>query len=160
MKSLLSCCVTCEGTPRWIEIDHASFFRVGAGSAANCAGKASPVRVLVGDSHLIHELVLKVDALQPHSVLLAAGLVSLGYAGMLLVEDIGLWLELTWAAYLTVLSTSLLLPFEQYEVIEQLSMLRVGVLLLNLVIVLYLVSPLERHTSRSRAQLPRQDSVV
>src|SRR5712691_11333055 len=38
---------------------------------------------LNADSRLIHELVLKVDALQPHSVLLA-GLVSLGYAAMLL----------------------------------------------------------------------------
>ena len=105
---------------------------------------------LNADSRLIHALVLKVDALQPHSVLLA-GLVSLGYAGMLLVEGIGLWLELTWAAYLTVVSTSLLLPFELYEVIEQVSMLRVGVLLVNLVIVFYLVSQLKRHTFHSRA---------
>ena len=105
---------------------------------------------LNADSRLIHALVLKVDALQPHTVLLA-GLVSLGYAGMLLVEGIGLWLEFTWAAYLTVVSTSLLLPFELYEVIEQVSMLRVGVLLLNLVIVFYLVSQLKRHTFHSRA---------
>ena len=105
---------------------------------------------LNADSRLIHALVLKVDALQPHTVLLA-GLVSLGYAGMLLVEGIGLWLELPWAAYLTVVSTSLLLPFELYEVIEQVSMLRVGVLLLNLVIVFYLVSQLKWHTFHSRA---------
>jgi uncharacterized membrane protein (DUF2068 family) len=111
------------------------------------------------DSRLIHVLVLKVDALQPHTVLLA-GLVSLGYAGMLLVEGIGLWLEFTWAAYLTVVSTSLLLPFELYEVIEQVSMLRVGVLLLNLVIVFYLVSQLKRHTFHSRAPLPKHDSVA
>jgi len=94
------------------------------------------------------------------SSVLLAGLVSLGYAGMLLVEGIGLWLEFTWAAYLTVVSTSLLLPFELYEVIEQVSMLRVGVLLLNLVIVFYLVSQLKRHTLRSRAHLPRHDSVA
>jgi len=62
------------------------------------------------------------------SSVLLAGLVSLGYAAMLLAEGIGLWLELTWAAYLTVVSTSLLLPFELYEVIERVSMLRVGVL--------------------------------
>ncbi len=109
-------------------------------------------------SRIVHALVLKVDALQPHSVLLA-GFVSLGYAAMLLVEGIGLWLELTWAAYLTVVSTSLLLPFELYEVIEQVSMLRVGVLLLNLVIVFYLVSQLKRHTFRSRGHLPGHDSV-
>jgi uncharacterized membrane protein (DUF2068 family) len=69
---------------------------------------------------------------------------------MLLVEGIGLWLEFTWAAYLTVVSTSLLLPFELYEVIEQVSILRIGVLLLNLVIVAYLVSQLRRHTLRAR----------
>ena len=108
---------------------------------------------LNADSRLIHALVLKIDALQPNSVLLAA-LVSLGYAGMLLVEGIGLWLELTWAAYLTVVSTSLLLPFELYEVIEQVSVLRIGVLLLNLAIVAYLVSQLRRHTLRSRTSRP------
>ncbi len=100
---------------------------------------------LNADSRIIHALVLKVDALQPHSVLVAA-LVSLGYAGMLLLEGVGLWLERSWAAYLTVISTSLLLPFELYEVIERVSMLRVGVLVLNLVIVLYLLVQLKRHT--------------
>ena len=73
---------------------------------------------LNADSRIIHALVLKVDALQPHSVLVVA-LVSLGYAGMLLLEGVGLWLERSWAAYLTVISTSLLLPFELYEVIDR-----------------------------------------
>ena len=107
---------------------------------------------LNADSRFIHALVLKVDALQPNSVLLA-GLISLGYAGMLLVEGIGLWMELTWAAYLTVVSTGLLLPFEIYEVVEQVSMLRIGVLLLNLVIVVYLISQLKRHTLRAKTHL-------
>ena len=114
---------------------------------------------LNADSRLIHELVLKVDALQPHSVLLA-GFVSLSYAAMLLVEGIGLWLEFTWAAYLTVVSTSLLLPFELYEVIEQVSIVRVGVLLLNLVIVLYLITQLKQHTFRAQEKLPRHDSIA
>jgi uncharacterized membrane protein (DUF2068 family) len=108
---------------------------------------------LNADSRIIHALVLKVDALQPHTVLVA-GLVSLGYAGLLLLEGIGLWLERSWAAYLTVISTSLLLPFELYEVIDRVSTLRVGVLILNLVIVLYLVSQLKRHALRSRAPVP------
>jgi uncharacterized membrane protein (DUF2068 family) len=114
---------------------------------------------LNADSRLIHALVLKVDALQPHSVLVA-GFVSLGYAGMLLAEGIGLWLEFTWAAYLTVVSTSLLLPFELYEVIAQVTIPRVILLLLNLIIVFYLVSQLKRHTLRSRAHLPRHDSIA
>lgn len=61
---------------------------------------------LNADSRIIHALVLKVDALQPHSVLVA-GLVSPGYAAMLLLEGVRLWLERSWAAYLTVISTSL-----------------------------------------------------
>ncbi|MCP9451916.1 MAG: DUF2127 domain-containing protein [Nitrospira sp.] len=100
---------------------------------------------LNADSRIIHALVLRIDALQPHSVLVAS-LVSLGYAGLFLVEGIGLWFERSWAAYLTVVSTSLFVPFEVYEVIERVSILRVGVLLLNLLIVLYLVVQLKRHT--------------
>lgn len=42
---------------------------------------------LNADSRIIHALVLKVDALQPHS-LLVAGLVSLSYIRMSLVEGV------------------------------------------------------------------------
>lgn len=105
---------------------------------------------LNADSRFIHSLVLKVDALQPHSVLIA-GLISLGYAGLMLVEGIGLWLEFFWAAYLTVVSTSLLIPLELYEIVEQVTLIRVGALLLNLVIVFYLISQLKQHRLRQRA---------
>ncbi len=104
---------------------------------------------LNADSRILHSLVLKVDALQPHNVLMMS-LVSLAYATLLLIEGVGLWFEFSWAAYLTVISTSLLLPFELYEVIERITAVRVGVLLLNLVIVLYLVYQLKHHSLRSR----------
>jgi len=106
---------------------------------------------LNADSRVIHALVLKVDALQPHS-LLVASLVSLGYAGLLLTEGIGLWLELSWAAYLTVVSTSLLIPVELYEIIVRVTWLRVGVLMLNLVIVAYLIVELKHRALRHRAR--------
>lgn len=79
-------------------------------------------------------------------VCLSWGVISLSYAGLLLIEGVGLWFEVSWAAYLTVISTSLLLPFEFYEVLQRVSALRIGVLLLNLVIVAYLVSQLKQHT--------------
>ena len=100
------------------------------------------------DSRILHSLALKVDALQPHSVL-TMGIVGLTYAGLLLTEGIGLWFEVSWAAYLTVISTSVFLPFELYEVIERVSAPRIGVLLVNLVIVLYLIKQLKQHTLRS-----------
>jgi uncharacterized membrane protein (DUF2068 family) len=107
---------------------------------------------LNADSRILHALVLKVDALQPHNVLVM-GAISLSYAGLLLIEGVGLWLEVSWAAYLTVISTSLLLPFELYEVSQHVSALRIGVFLLNLVIVVYLVFQLKQHTLHSSSKV-------
>lgn len=107
---------------------------------------------LNADSRALHALVLKVDALQPQNVL-TVGAVSLTYAGLLLTEGVGLWFERAWAAYLTVISTSLLIPFELYEIVQRITVLRIGVLLLNLLIVLYLISQLKHHTLRSRHSL-------
>ena len=52
----------------------------------------------------------------------------------------GLWCEVSWAAYLTAISTSLVLLFELYEVLQEALALQIVVLLLNLVIVVYRVS--------------------
>jgi len=102
------------------------------------------------DTRLVHALVLKVDALKPHSILIA-GLISLGYAALLLAEGIGLWLEVSWAAYLTVVSTSALVPFEVYELIERVTLTRIILLVVNLVIVLYLVKQLKQHSSKNQS---------
>ncbi|HJT21297.1 MAG TPA: DUF2127 domain-containing protein [Nitrospira sp.] len=102
------------------------------------------------DSRMIHALILKVDQLQPHTVLLA-GLIGLSYGAMLLVEGIGLWWERSWAAYLTVASTSLLLPFELYELVERITLLRLALFLVNVAIVWYLIVQLRRHTLGNRA---------
>ena len=103
---------------------------------------------LNADSHILHSLLLKVDALQPQSILLM-GVVSTVYAALLLTEAVGLWFERAWAAYLTVISTSLLIPFELYEVIKRITALRIGILVLNLVIVWYLIRQLKQHTLQS-----------
>ncbi|HKT36629.1 MAG TPA: DUF2127 domain-containing protein [Nitrospira sp.] len=100
-------------------------------------------------TRFMHALVLKVDALQPHSVLMA-GVISLGYAALLLTEGIGLWLQFSWAAYMTVVSTSALIPLEVYEIIERATVAKVILLIVNLLIVLYLIKQLRRHTLRRR----------
>jgi uncharacterized membrane protein (DUF2068 family) len=102
------------------------------------------------DSRAIHALILRVDELQPHTVLLA-GLTGLSYGVMLLVEGIGLWWERSWAAYLTVASTSLLLPVELYELVERITLFRLTLLLVNVLIVWYLIMQLRRHTLGNRA---------
>ncbi|MDE3042517.1 MAG: DUF2127 domain-containing protein [Nitrospirota bacterium] len=103
---------------------------------------------LDADFRILHALVLKVNARQLHSVLVM-GVISLSYAGLLLAQGVGLWLEASWPAYVTVISTSLLLPFEVYEVLQRVSALRIWVLLLNLAIVVYLISQLKQPTVHS-----------
>lgn len=92
-------------------------------------------------ARLIHSLLLKLTALTPHNAFLMAE-ASLLYAALLFVEGFGLWIEASWAAFLTVMSTSVFLPVEFYEVMRQVSVMHVVVLCVNLVIVGYLVARL------------------
>ncbi len=109
------------------------------------------------DSHVLHALILKVDALQPEAMLVMS-LVTIAYAALLLVEASGLWFERAWAGYLTVISTSLFLPFELFEVVKRVTVVRVIVLLLNFAIVVYLIRQLKGHTLQTRHDPPRTDS--
>ena len=52
------------------------------------------------------------------------------------------------AAYLTVVSTSALIPFEVYELIEGTTVPKIILLMVNVVIVLYLIKQLKQHTLR------------
>ncbi|BCA53603.1 membrane protein [Nitrospira sp. KM1] len=106
---------------------------------------------LNGDSRILHALVLRVDALQPHTVLMA-GVVSFIYATVLLIEGTGLWLEAWWAAYMTVVSTGLLIPFELYEIMERATTFRIVLLLVNIAVVVYLVHHVRRTVSMTEAR--------
>jgi len=66
------------------------------------------------------------------------------YAGLFLTEGIGLALRKRWAEYLTIVSTASLLPLEIYEIVKQVSALKIIVLLANIAIVVYLVMEVRR----------------
>ncbi|HSS11008.1 MAG TPA: DUF2127 domain-containing protein [Acidimicrobiales bacterium] len=70
------------------------------------------------------------------NVLIITGAV---YAVIEGIEAVGLWLEKRWAEYLTALATTGFLPFEIYELTKRVTVLRVGALLVNLAILIYLV---------------------
>jgi uncharacterized membrane protein (DUF2068 family) len=60
------------------------------------------------------------------------------YALLEAVEAVGLWRGLRWAAYLTFVATALLIPFEVYELSQQVSLLKAFTLTVNLAVVVYL----------------------
>ena len=102
---------------------------------------------LHGHSRLLHSLLLKVGVVPSHTLFLMA-YASLLYSVFLLIEGCGLWLEASWAGYMAVISTSVFLPVEFYDVLKQVSVMHVTILLLNVVILGYLVAQLERRSLR------------
>ena len=55
------------------------------------------------------------------------------------VEAVGLWKERRWAEYLTAVATAGFLPFEIRELADRVSVFRIGALLVNVIILVYLV---------------------
>lgn len=98
-------------------------------------------------TRLLHAATLHVQALQPHSLLMM-GLISLTYATLLFVEGFGLWIEASWAAYLTVFSMSVLLPSELHAVAHEVSVTGLVIVAANVAIVGYLLYRLGMQTLR------------
>jgi uncharacterized membrane protein (DUF2068 family) len=68
-----------------------------------------------------------------------AGLALLAYGVLQIVEGIGLWGGWRWAEYLAVVATSVFVPFEVYEIAKEATPLKVGALVINITIVVYLL---------------------
>jgi uncharacterized membrane protein (DUF2068 family) len=94
--------------------------------------------------HLVREALAQVGGV-PAFRWRQLGLVSLTYAAVFTLEGVGLWRERRWAEYLTIVTSSLLLPFEFIAVLHHVTLIRTGVLLANAVIVAYLIVVTTRH---------------
>jgi uncharacterized membrane protein (DUF2068 family) len=82
--------------------------------------------------------LLKTAALTPSKVR-DVGLGSFVYAGLFLIEGVGLWLVKRWAEWFSVIITSSLVPVEVYEIHRRPTALKVLALLINLAVVGYLL---------------------
>jgi uncharacterized membrane protein (DUF2068 family) len=68
---------------------------------------------------------------------LLAGIAAL-YSTVRFVEAYGLWNERRWAEWLAALSGGIYIPFEVYEIIRQVTWIRVSALVINVAIVAYM----------------------
>jgi uncharacterized membrane protein (DUF2068 family) len=90
------------------------------------------------DSRFIHGLLTKLFATTSKQLKdLSVGLFI--YAGLFLTEGIGLLLRKHWAEYLTVITTSALIPLEVYELAKRFSTAKLAILAVNVAIVWYLI---------------------
>ena len=97
--------------------------------------------------HFLHRIVTRLHRLHAHELRIA-GLAALGYGALELVEGVGLWLDQLWAEYL--IATSLLIPFELYELAIRPSLWKAGGTLVNVLIVAYLASALRRRLAMGK----------
>ena len=74
------------------------------------------------------------------------GVISLVYAALYALEGVGLWLGKSWAEYLVIVETCLLVPFELRELLHAFSAFKLVVLVANIVVAIYLI-----HALRAKA---------
>ena len=89
-------------------------------------------------------MIAKVQAISPDKYTIF-GIIAIAYGVLEGVEGYGLWRRRRWAEYLTVVATSLLFIPEIYELTKTQTPLKIGALIANVAIVIYLVVRLRRY---------------
>lgn len=79
------------------------------------------------------------------------------YAAIRLIEAVGLWRERDWAEWFALLSASIYLPWEVYEILNHYRPIKAVVLIINIVVILYLAFVLwqSRQESKSDVEIGR-----
>ena len=103
------------------------------------------------DGKLMTWVMDHLDSITAHR-LKQIGALTFFYAGLRIVEGVGLVMEKLWAEYLTVWATTIFLPWEIYEIVRHLDWIRVSLLVINLSVLAYLVWALRRN--RRTGKLP------
>ena len=83
-------------------------------------------------------LLTRLGHVRPHSLLVLALFAGV-YGFVSALESIGLWRERRWAEYLTALTTAGFLPIEIHELVAKVTVVRIGAMVVNIAILVYLV---------------------
>jgi len=90
-----------------------------------------------GHYRVLDALVREIVDVDPHTLRMVS-LGSLLYALLFYTEGFGLYFDKRWAEYMTIVSTGGLIPFEVLEISRRASAGKVGLLVANVLVVLYL----------------------
>jgi len=103
------------------------------------------------ESRMVNFIFEKAELLND-PLLKRIGVAAFCYAAVGILEAIGLYLEKTWGEFLTLIITASFLPFELHELMRRLTWLRVGLLVANILVLLYLIWMLGERAAHRRTQ--------
>ena len=95
------------------------------------------------EGRVVSMIMDKADLIDAHD-LRRIGAGAFIYAVLCLIEGTGLLLRKTWAEYFTVILTAMGLPVETFEIVRRFTWFKVGALVVNLFILLYLLWVLKK----------------
>ncbi len=93
--------------------------------------------------------------------LVTLGLVLVAYAALEATEMVGLWFNKRWAEYLTFVATTVLIPYEVYELTLSVSIFKLIILAINLAVAIYLLFAKRLFGLRGghRAEMARREAL-
>lgn len=95
------------------------------------------------ENRVVHETLSRVAGID-RAQMKALGLGTFFYAILETAEGIGLILLKRWAEWLTVIATASLLPLELFEIAHKVSAVRIGVLIVNIFVLIYMIVKLRQ----------------
>jgi uncharacterized membrane protein (DUF2068 family) len=98
------------------------------------------------DNRFIHGVLTHALSISPRQ-LEETSIGTFIYAALLLTEGTGLVLRKRWAEYFTIITTGGFIPLELYELSRHVNLAKIGVLLVNVVIVVYLIARVRKARS-------------
>jgi uncharacterized membrane protein (DUF2068 family) len=96
------------------------------------------------ENPLVHGMLVKIFRVTPKQ-LKELSLGTFLYAGLFATEGVGLLLRKRWAEYFTIITTSLFIPLEIFELARHFTVTRLVITLINVLIVWYLVARVRSH---------------
>ena len=97
----------------------------------------------------IVNFILDKASLLDDPLLRRIGAAAFCYAGLGMLEGIGLYLEKIWGEYLTLAVTASFLPWELFEVFRRVTWIRAGLLVVNAMVFFYLLKLVTRRGKRT-----------
>jgi uncharacterized membrane protein (DUF2068 family) len=101
------------------------------------------------EARIVHYMLAKASLIND-PILRRIGVAALCYAGISLVEGIGLYLEKTWGELLTLAITASFLPWEIFEVFRRHTLFRAALLAINILVFLYLLKLVKERGQQRR----------